>query len=95
MAASQLDYLNPFPANLANVLRSYRQVLIPELNAGQLKILIRAQFLIDATGLNKITGQPFRTSEIELEILRLLGVHDGSGADSPCSTETVHGTMGA
>ncbi len=94
VAASQLDYLNPFPANLGSVLRSYRQVLIPELNAGQLRMLIRAQFLIDATGLNKITGQPFRTSEIEQEILRLLGVQAGNREDSPSPNETVHGTMG-
>ena len=93
VAASQLDYLNPFPANLGSVLRSYRQILIPELNAGQLRMLIRAQFLVDAAGLNKITGQPFRTSEIEQEILRLLGVQAGNRGDSP--NEAIHGTMGA
>jgi 2-oxoglutarate ferredoxin oxidoreductase subunit alpha len=95
VAASQLDYLNPFPANLGELLRSYRQVLIPELNAGQLRMLIRAEFLIDAAGLNKITGQPFRTSEIELEILRLLGVQNAHSQDSLPSTETVHGATGA
>jgi len=56
-------------------------------------MLIRAQFLVDAAGLNKITGQPFRTSEIEQEILRLLGVQAGNRGDSP--NEAIHGTMGA
>lgn len=73
VAAAHLDYLNPFPANLGDILRSYRRVLIPELNAGQLRMLIRAQYLVDAVGLNKITGQPFRTSEIEQKILSMLG----------------------
>jgi 2-oxoglutarate ferredoxin oxidoreductase subunit alpha len=93
VAAAQLDYLNPFPANLGSVLRSYRQVLIPELNAGQLRMLIRAQFLVDAAGLNKITGQPFRTSEIELEILRLLGVQNVGREDPLSPGKGVHGTM--
>lgn len=95
VAASQLDYLNPFPANLGSILRNYRQVLVPELNAGQLRMLIRAQFLIDAVGLNKITGQPFRTSEIELEILRLLGVQSEHREESRSPDESVHRTMGA
>ncbi|MEZ5562147.1 MAG: 2-oxoacid:acceptor oxidoreductase subunit alpha [Gammaproteobacteria bacterium] len=77
VAAAHLDYLNPFPANLGAVLRSYRRVLIPELNAGQLRMLIRAQYLIDAVGLNKITGQPFRTSEIEQKIVSVLQGPDG------------------
>lgn len=72
VAAAHLDYLNPFPANLGDILRSYRRVLIPELNAGQLRMLIRAQYLVDAVGLNKISGQPFRTSEIEHKILSML-----------------------
>ena len=73
VAAANLKYLNPFPANLGEVLRNYRRVLIPELNAGQLRMLIRAEFLVDAIGLNKITGQPFRTDEIEKKIVAMLG----------------------
>ncbi len=72
VTAAHLDYLNPFPHNLGEVLKRYRRVLIPELNAGQLRMLIRAEFLVDAVGLNKITGQPFRTSEIEQKILDML-----------------------
>jgi 2-oxoglutarate ferredoxin oxidoreductase subunit alpha len=76
VAAAHLDYLNPFPSNLGDILRSYTRVLIPELNAGQLRMLIRAQYLVDAVGMNKITGQPFRTSEIEQKILSMLECRD-------------------
>lgn len=72
VAAAKLRYLNPFPANIETVLRSYKQVLVPELNLGQLRMLLRAEYLIDVIGLNKVTGQPFRTSEIEAKIFELL-----------------------
>ncbi|MBI1369419.1 MAG: 2-oxoacid:acceptor oxidoreductase subunit alpha [Planctomycetes bacterium] len=65
VAAAHLRYLNPFPANLKEVLASYKRVLIPELNTGQLRLLIRGKFLVDARGLNKIQGQPFLVEEIE------------------------------
>ncbi|WP_206019919.1 2-oxoacid:acceptor oxidoreductase subunit alpha [Pseudomaricurvus alkylphenolicus] len=64
VACAQLRYLNPFPKNLAAVLDAFDQVLIPELNRGQLRQLVRAQYLVDAQGLNKVQGQPFHTSEI-------------------------------
>jgi 2-oxoglutarate ferredoxin oxidoreductase subunit alpha len=73
VAHAHLRYLNPFPANLEKVLNSYKQVLIPELNLGQLLMLIRARFLVDAVGLNKVQAQPFRTSEIEEKIDELVG----------------------
>jgi 2-oxoglutarate ferredoxin oxidoreductase subunit alpha len=73
VAGATLRYLNPMPRNLEAVLRSYRRVLLPELNLGQLKLLLRARFLIDIEGLNKVRGQPFRTSEIEEKILAMLG----------------------
>ncbi len=72
VAAAHLRHLNPFPRNLGQVLRAYRQVLIPELNAGQLRLLVRAEYLVDAVGLNKISGQPFKTEEIERHISTLL-----------------------
>ena len=64
VAHAHLRYLNPFPANTEDVLRSYRNVLIPEVNLGQLLMLIRATYLIDAKGYNKVRGKPFRISEI-------------------------------
>ncbi len=64
VAHAHLRYLNPFPSNLEAVLRSYRSVLIPEINLGQLLLLVRGRFLIDAEGYNKVRGKPFRISEI-------------------------------
>ncbi|MFZ5853947.1 MAG: 2-oxoacid:acceptor oxidoreductase subunit alpha [Chloroflexota bacterium] len=64
VAHAQLRYLNPFPANTGEVLRRYRRVLIPELNLGQLLMLIRARYLIDAEGYHRVRGKPFRISEI-------------------------------
>ena len=74
VATAHLRYLNPFPANLEQVLRSYRRVLIPELNTGQLSLLIRGRFLVDAAVLNKISGQPFKIAEIEGKIDEVLGL---------------------
>ncbi len=64
VAHAHLRWLNPFPANLGDVLRSYDRVLVPEMNLGQLLQLIRARYLVDAIGYNRVTGKPFRASEI-------------------------------
>jgi 2-oxoglutarate ferredoxin oxidoreductase subunit alpha len=72
VAHAHLRHLNPFPANTADVLRSYRTVLVPEINLGQLSLLLRAHYLIDVVGYNKVRGKPFRISEIEAEAERLL-----------------------
>jgi 2-oxoglutarate ferredoxin oxidoreductase subunit alpha len=64
VAHAHLRWLNPFPANLGDVLRSYDRVLVPEMNLGQLLQLIRARYLVDAVGYNRVTGKPFRASEI-------------------------------
>jgi 2-oxoglutarate ferredoxin oxidoreductase subunit alpha len=72
VAHAHLRYLNPMPRNTAAVLKRYRKVLVPELNAGQLLMLLRSQFLIDAVGLNKIQGRPFLVGEIELKVEELL-----------------------
>jgi 2-oxoglutarate ferredoxin oxidoreductase subunit alpha len=61
------------------VLRSYRHVLIPEVNLGQLLLLIRARFLIDAIGYDRVRGKPFRIAEIVAEAERVLGVGTVSG----------------
>jgi 2-oxoglutarate ferredoxin oxidoreductase subunit alpha len=73
VASAHLRYLNPFPGNLEKVLRSYKHVLIPELNTGQLALLIRGRFVIDAVPFNKISGQPFKIAEIEGKIDEVLG----------------------
>src|SRR5580692_462864 len=69
-----LRHLNPFPRNLGDVLKRYKKVLVPEMNMGQLVMLLRAKFLVDAIGYNKIQGKPFKQSEIEFKIEEVLGV---------------------
>jgi len=76
VAHAQLRHLNPFPANTETVLRSYRKVLIPEVNLGQLLLLIRARYLIDAVGYDKVRGKPFRIAEIVDEAERILAEID-------------------
>jgi len=68
-----LRYLNPLPANLGDILKRYRKVLVPELNLGQLVWVLRAKYLVDAVGLNKIQGRPFKQNELEQKIEELLG----------------------
>jgi 2-oxoglutarate ferredoxin oxidoreductase subunit alpha len=64
VAQAHLHHLNPFPRNTGEVLRRYERVLVPEMNLGQLLKLIRAEFLVDAVGYNRVRGVPFRSSEI-------------------------------
>ena len=72
VAHCHLRYLNPLPNELGGILKSYKQVLIPELNLGQLRMLIRATYLTDAIGLNKVQGKPFSVHEIVEKIQSLL-----------------------
>ena len=84
VAHAHLRHLNPFPANLGELVRSYRRILVPEVNLGQLRKLVRAEFLVDAQGLNKVNGLPFRRIDIQLAILAeleaLAGQPNGSTA---------------
>jgi 2-oxoglutarate ferredoxin oxidoreductase subunit alpha len=72
VAHAHVRHLNPFPTNTGDVLRSYRRVLVPEVNLGQLSTLLRARFLIDTVGYNRVRGKPFRIAEIVEEAERLL-----------------------
>ena len=72
VAHAHLRYMNPFPRNLGDLLKRYEKVLIPELNTGQLWLLIRGKFLVDAIGYNKIAGKPFFVHELVEEINRIL-----------------------
>lgn len=69
---AHVSYIYPFPKNLESVLRNFKTVLIPELNRGQLRQLIRSNFLIDAVGLNKVKGMPLRSEEIKTAALKIL-----------------------
>lgn len=69
---THLRYIRPFPKNLGDILKNFEQILIPELNNGQLIKIIRDQYLVDAKGLNKIMGIPFTKQEIKDEIKKML-----------------------
>ena len=69
-----LRYLNPLPPNLGAVLKRFKKVLVPELNLGQLSMVLRARFLVDAVGFNKVKGRPFQVAELVEKMHELLGV---------------------
>ncbi len=68
-----LRWLNPFPRDLGDVLKRYKHILIPEINNGQLITLIRAEYLVDAQGLNMVRGRPIRARDVVNKISELLG----------------------
>jgi 2-oxoglutarate/2-oxoacid ferredoxin oxidoreductase subunit alpha len=68
VACAHLRYLNPWPSNLGDVLRSFDRVLVPEMNTGQLSTLLRAKFLVDVESYTKVQGQPLTTAEIRKQI---------------------------
>jgi 2-oxoglutarate ferredoxin oxidoreductase subunit alpha len=72
VAHCHLRYMHPFPRNLGDILARYRKVLVPELNTGQLRFLLRASYLVDAQGYNKIKGKPFLVNEVVEQIEALL-----------------------
>jgi len=67
-----LRHLNPLPRNMGDVIKRFRKVLVPELNMGQLLWVLRAKYLVDAEGLNKIQGRPFRQAELEDKFTEML-----------------------
>jgi 2-oxoglutarate ferredoxin oxidoreductase subunit alpha len=69
---AHLRYLNPLPADLGDILSRFDRVLVPELNRGQLRFLLRGEYLVDAVGLNKIQGKPFAVREVVQKIRELL-----------------------
>jgi len=73
---AHLRYLRPFPANLGEIIRRFKHVLVPEINNGQLIKIIRDQFLVDAKGYNKIMGVPITKSELLVKVRELLGGHN-------------------
>ncbi|MBL6631153.1 MAG: 2-oxoacid:acceptor oxidoreductase subunit alpha [Candidatus Nanopelagicales bacterium] len=69
VAQAHLRHLNPFPHNLGEVLASYERVVVPEMNLGQLNMLLRSKFLIDTYGYNQVRGLPFKSSEL-VDVIR-------------------------
>jgi 2-oxoglutarate ferredoxin oxidoreductase subunit alpha len=76
---AHLRWLSPLEPGLAKVIRNFKHVLVAELNMGQLRTVLRAEFLVDAVGLNKIQGQPFKVREVITAVEKLIG---GSVADT-------------
>lgn len=72
VAHAHFRHLNPFPKNTGEVLGRFKKVLVPEMNTGQLRALLRQEFFLDAVGLNKVQGKPFQISEIAAKIDELL-----------------------
>ncbi|HEV8303420.1 MAG TPA: hypothetical protein VGQ25_00550, partial [Gemmatimonadales bacterium] len=87
VAHIHIRYLSPFPRNLGELLKRYDRVLVPEMNHGQLVRLLRAEYLIPAEGLSKVTGKPFRVSEIVDAIANIVPplheVERGPGGEAP------------
>jgi 2-oxoglutarate ferredoxin oxidoreductase subunit alpha len=64
VAQAHLRHVNPFPSNLGEVLHSYSKVLVPEMNLGQLSMLLRAKYLVDVVSINQVRGMPFKSTEL-------------------------------
>jgi 2-oxoglutarate ferredoxin oxidoreductase subunit alpha len=79
VAYTHLRHLNPFPANLGDILRSYDRVIVPEMNTGQLALLLRAKYLVDVRSYSQVRGLPISLSELardlEAEIDQLEGTN--------------------
>ena len=73
VAQAHLRHLNPFPSNLGEVLRHYDQVLVPEINLGQLALVLRGRFLVDVISYNRVRGLPFQSAELAGVIEDVIG----------------------
>ena len=91
VAQAHLVHLNPFPADLGDVLGRYKTVLVPEVNLGQLSRLLRAEYLVDAVSFTQVQGVPFRAAAMEAAILQHI---DGSGSDPTPSDNGSNGSNG-
>ena len=78
IAQAHLRHLNPFPANLGAVLRSYERVIVPEMNLGQLAMLLRAKYLVDAQSYNQVRGLPFKAAQLADVLSAAIGALEGS-----------------
>ena len=73
VAQAHLRHLSPLPANLGEVLRSYDKVLVPEINLGQLALLLRGRYLVDVVSYNRVRGLPFKAAELANVIQDVIG----------------------
>ncbi|EMB14546.1 pyruvate synthase [Rhodopirellula europaea 6C] len=77
---AHIRYVNPLPRNIGTLLKSFKTVVVPELNSGQLRMLLRAEYLVDCIGINKIQGKPFAVSELVEAISKHTSTHSQSKA---------------
>lgn len=82
VATAHLRYLNPMPANIEEVLRRFEHVIVPEINTGQLAMLLRARYLIDVASINHIRGRSFQVGELVEEIKTLINGAKGGMANA-------------
>ncbi|ETD33310.1 2-oxoacid:acceptor oxidoreductase subunit alpha [Williamsia sp. D3] len=87
IAQVHVRHLNPFPNNLGTILASYDKVLVPEMNLGQLSLLLRAKYLVNAEGYNTVSGMPFGAEELERVFLDAL--HELTPDDVPAEIPTT------
>jgi 2-oxoglutarate ferredoxin oxidoreductase subunit alpha len=76
VAHLHLRHLNPFPKDFEAIMKRYKKVLIPELNTGQLRTLVRSRYLLDVQGLSKVQGQPFKVREIKEAVMGIIAGND-------------------
>jgi 2-oxoglutarate ferredoxin oxidoreductase subunit alpha len=88
VAQAHLRHLNPFPADLGEILRRYDKVVVPEMNLGQLTLLIRAKYLVDAFGYNQVRGLPFRAEELADLLENFITEADGNDAASTLGVDS-------
>jgi 2-oxoglutarate ferredoxin oxidoreductase subunit alpha len=89
-----LRHLNPFPKDLGEILKRYDAVMIPEMNLGQLSLLIRAKYLVDVVGYNQVNGMPLKAAELAEAITDLIA-HTAGPVPTPDSTTDTTGEMEA
>jgi 2-oxoglutarate/2-oxoacid ferredoxin oxidoreductase subunit alpha len=89
VAQLHLRHLNPLPNDLGDILRSYETVLIPEMNLGQLSLLVRARYLVDAVGYNQVRGLPLKAAELAEAITNLIDGLDAGASVEHVETEEV------
>jgi 2-oxoglutarate ferredoxin oxidoreductase subunit alpha len=95
VAQVHLRHLNPFPRDLGEILARYDKVLVPEMNLGQLAMLVRARYLVDAVGYNHVRGLPLKAAELAAVIGNLVAEAEGIDVDlSTSATDTVDTTVG-
>ena len=76
VATAHLRYLNPLPANVEEVLRSYDRVIVPEMNLGQLAMVLRSKYLVDVQSYSRVRGLPISLSELAADLIELIDLDE-------------------